>query len=949
MPVIPFCRRFREELIPRNINVLTALLNWLPGDLEGKVGSGMSADEEQNALTRGVLYRFGRAELDERARELRIEGRALALEAKAMEVLLCLLRRPGETLTKDELFDAAWPGRVVTEGTLAKAVMKIRAVLGDDRQTVIRTVHGFGYRLVQPVERLDSDAPALFMPAVGTTVPFRANWRLLESLDNGGRHAVWLAEHVKTRDRRVFKFAQDADALAALKREITLYRLLHDSLGDGAPVVRVHDWNLDEPPYFIESEWLPDGDLVRWSSSEGEADASLPLRLELLAQTADAVAATHALGVVHKDLKPTNVLIRRQSDGTPTACLADFGIGALNDMARIEALGITRLGFTQTRDGSDSSPGTPLYLAPEVLAGQPSTQRSDIYALGVMLYQLTVGDLRRPLAPGWERDIDDELLREDIAATADVDPERRLGDASELARRLRTLDRRRIERDSELALRTQHERQRLKLEQLRLRSRWRAAAMVILSVGLIAASALFLQTRAALTRAEAEAERADRQAAQAEAVSQFLTQDLLAMADPFVSGESELSVRRAMEFARDNIASRFEQQPELEAAVRYRIGRAMRSLGQNDIAEQDMLKAVELSRDSRLRGQVWVSLANQADETDKPAQMLDYGNNALREAAGQLDIQRAARSVLAWHLYKQGQVEQARDALQALLHEIEQDSVSIDSELFFEVIQHLADSYSELGHNDLAEPLLQRIVQRSQDVYGPSHPLTDRRQGQLGRILSRLERHDEAVGLLQQAHGRALELLGAEHSNRQYLLNELATALQNAKRNDEAVPLFADLAELRLRLYGEQHRGTRTAMNNYGLALNVAGRDDESLHWYQRAYEAEVAVLGESHPDTLILASNVGRTLRTLGRLDEAEAMQRRVVDLAEKDLPAGAWQTALYKALLAETLEMRGQHSEALTLAAVALASLESSFGTDHARTRRARAIVDRLSALNR
>src|SRR3546814_16063055 len=94
------------------------------------------------------------------------------------------------------------------------------------------------------------------------------------------------------------------------------------------------------------------------------------------------------------------------------------------DAKRLHALGSTRLGFTQTVAALDTS-GTPLYLAPEVLSGQPSTLQSDIYALGVMLYQAVVGDWNRPLAPGWERTVDDELHREAIAAPVQGAPARR--------------------------------------------------------------------------------------------------------------------------------------------------------------------------------------------------------------------------------------------------------------------------------------------------------------------------------------------------------------------------------------------------------------------------------------------------------------------------------------------------------------------------------------------
>ncbi len=100
-------------------------------------------------------------------------------------------------------------------------------------------------------------------------------------------------------------------------------------------------------------------------------------------------------------------------------------------------------------------------MAPEVLEGRPATTQSDIYSLGVVLYQLVSGDFSRVVAPGWERGVEDELLREDIAACVDGDPERRLGSAGDLARRLRSLDERRAELDQlEARTREEHERAR---------------------------------------------------------------------------------------------------------------------------------------------------------------------------------------------------------------------------------------------------------------------------------------------------------------------------------------------------------------------------------------------------------------------------------------------------------------------------------------------------------
>ena len=128
--------------------------------------------------------------------------------------------------------------------------------------------------------------------------------------------------------------------------------------------------------------------------------------------------------------------------------IADFGSASLFDPSRLHALGITNLGFTQTTSlDTQALTGTLMYLAPEVLAGQSPSASADVYALGVMLYQLAIGDFRKPLAPGWEAEIQDPLLREDIADAACGDPAKRLNSAADLVERLLTLEQRRIKRD----------------------------------------------------------------------------------------------------------------------------------------------------------------------------------------------------------------------------------------------------------------------------------------------------------------------------------------------------------------------------------------------------------------------------------------------------------------------------------------------------------------------
>jgi serine/threonine protein kinase len=159
--------------------------------------------------------------------------------------------------------------------------------------------------------------------------------------------------------------------------------------------------------------------------------------------------------VLHKDLKPANVLLVPGANGGWQIKIADFGSASPFDPSRLHALGITNLGFTQTAAlESESSSGHPagiltgtlLYIAPEVLAGQSPSAAADVHALGVLLYQL-VGDFRKPLAPGWESEIENPLLREDIADAACGDPAKRLSSAAELVDRLLTFEQCRTKRD----------------------------------------------------------------------------------------------------------------------------------------------------------------------------------------------------------------------------------------------------------------------------------------------------------------------------------------------------------------------------------------------------------------------------------------------------------------------------------------------------------------------
>jgi serine/threonine protein kinase/DNA-binding winged helix-turn-helix (wHTH) protein len=453
----------------------------------------------------GRIWSFANCEFDEPRLELRVAGVSVDLELKPLEVLLQLLLHAGEVVPKDKLLDSVWPGLIVVDGSLATAVSKLRKALGDADSSVVLTIPRVGYRLAVPV----SSRPAVDPPAEtnwdfspGGTVPGRETWRLLRALPNPQSREVWLAENPKTHALRVFKFALRSGRLKSLKREVTVSRFLRESLGERPDFGHLLEWNFEKPPYSLESEY-GGPNLAEWAEGQGGlGNIPLPTRLRVLTDVAMAVADAHRAGVVHKDLKPGNILVSPSTNGKWQIKIVDFGSASLADPERLQSLGITNLGLTQTADGQSSSlSGTLLYIPPEVLSGQPSSAAGDVYALGVMLYQTVVGDFRKPLSPGWESGIDDPLLRDDIANAAHGDPSKRLKTASDLAQRLRDLDRRRIELSRLAQEKAGEELIQRRHAEARARLPWILLTAAALAIALTAGFVLFRKSSVAKPRA----------------------------------------------------------------------------------------------------------------------------------------------------------------------------------------------------------------------------------------------------------------------------------------------------------------------------------------------------------------------------------------------------------------------------------------------------------------
>lgn len=360
------------------------------------------------------ILRVGPIELDETHQELTVGGQRRPIEAKPLAVLQALLLHAGTRLGKRDLIEIVWGNADhISEASLTTAISKLRAALGEAGRDLIDVVPGSGYRIAAKVEVSANRGPELALALrTGDPVPGRPQWRLHALLGNPALNDVWLAVHEKTQEWRVFKFADSDARLDTLRREAAISRVLHAALGPREDLIRVLEWNFTDRPCFMES---PYGglSLPGWAAAQGGlAATTLPDRLEMVARIARTLAAAHAAGVLHGDIKPANILVETLPDAPPRLRLADFGAGGLNDPARRAGMSITLDGLADGASGRTS--GTLRYMAPEVLAGGPPTTAADLYALGVLLFQLAVADLDRPLTLGWEADIDDPFLTEDL-------------------------------------------------------------------------------------------------------------------------------------------------------------------------------------------------------------------------------------------------------------------------------------------------------------------------------------------------------------------------------------------------------------------------------------------------------------------------------------------------------------------------------------------------------
>ena len=752
-------------------------------------------------------------------------------------------------------------------------------------------------------------------PATGSTVPQRPHWVLQRRTGRGGAGEVWLARHAKTGDSRVFKFCYEASRLRSLQREITLFRLLKDELGDRDDIARVLDWNFAEAPYFIESEYTAGGDLATWAKVQGGIGAvPMTTRLGLVAQVARALAAAHSVGVLHKDVKPSNILIATEPGGGVRARLADFGVGSLTEHERLEKADITAMGLTEaTLFGSASSlAGTRLYWAPEVLEGKAATPQTDIFALGVTLFQVVVGDLTRALAPGWWREVDDELLREDVADSVDGSPERRFADASRLAERLERLELRRaeLEEQSEVArLRQEAEAKAGAAQQALVQMRRRRNLVSAALFGLLVFSLTIVYQNRRIADEAAAAQRVARS-----------LELLFLSVSPWEGVGRDFTVWELLARGEAQLEAQLQADPRVRARLLTVLGRVHCEHGSYDKSEDLLRRATALQE--RLFPAGHPELAESLAAFGRLHMLRGEVKDAVRYFRQAAELQQRSPEDLVVLLEElaiasefAGRLKEAQD--------YSRRSLELRRRLFPDptakeafTVGHLAWLYRLEGDLGTA----QRLSDESERLHAECEPKIPALTAlslissagidvDFGRLDAARPKIRRAVDIFRSLFGERHLLVGAG-------LNQLADVQRLAGELETAESLHLEALALFESIFRDQdHFHVALSHAGLGRVYQAQGRPDaaekalrKGLGMFSHAFDGEHFRIG-------FIETDLAALLAGQGRLEEAETLSRHAVDMLAGTLRAEHWRLAYARAVLGSVLLQQGHRSEARPL----------------------------------
>jgi len=722
-------------------------------------------------------------------------------------------------------------------------------------------------------------------------------YKLLSVLGEGGMGIVYLAEQQEPIKRRValkvIKPGMDSSrVIARFEAERQALALL-----DHPNIAHVHDAGTTGAgrPYFV-MEYVKGLPITEHCDLH---KLTIEDRLNLFHQVCLAVHHAHQKGIIHRDIKPSNILVSTHDDQAIPKII-DLGV----------AKAISQPLTEQTLYTEDSQLlGTPEYMSPEQadMASEDIDTRSDIYSLGVLLYVLLTGVLPFDSTTFREGGIDRirQVIREANPKTPSTRLTRLGDEAKKVAESRRTevatlakclhkelewipLKAMRKERSeryrsaSELADDIENY---LKGDPLiagplsaayrlkKLVRRNRALVSGAAAVLLVLVAGIIVSTVLAIGQARARAE--------AQAVADFLKNDVLASVDPAESMGREVTVRYVLDAASEKLEGKFEDELLVEASIRQTLGITYLNLGEYEAAEPHLARALEIRQEQlgeedthtltsmnnlaelyRLR-----SRYNEAEALLVKA--LEIGHRVLSEEDLQtLNLMRELGTVYRL----QGRYDKA-EALCVKALEIRRRVQGEEHRRTLSAMYSLAMTYAYQGRYEKAETLQLKALEIRKRVLGEEHPETIGSVYGLVFQYRNQGRYDEAEALCIKMLEINRRLFGEEHPHTLRSMNDLARVYMAQGRYDEAEPLFVKALEGRRRELGEEHLDALVSMNCLAMLYTSQGRYDEAEPLFIKILEIAQRVLGDDHPETLTAMNGLGVLYTKKKQYDQAEPL----------------------------------------------------------------------------
>lgn len=769
-------------------------------------------------------------------------------------------------------------------------------------------------------------------------------YRLRRVLGEGAMGRVWLAFEPAAEREVALKLlrapAVRSDFAERFQREIRLLGALeHPNIARLYAAGSVDGANGAVP--YLAMEYVRGAQLL----SHG-ATLALKPRMALIATIARTIHHAHTRGVIHRDLKPDNILI--DEHGAPR--ILDFGIAHVTDEDAADAM--TRAGEVL---------GTLAYMSPEQLRGgsNDADPRMDVYALGVIAYELIAGE--RPHAGPGEGSLSAAILR------VTREPPRPVGRLVPAARgdletivmyALATDPSQRYASAADFA--TDIERW---LSQQPIAARPPSASYVMalfvrrhkaLAAGfLIAAAALLTATAAstyfALSEASARAQ-AEARLAEREAVSGFLL-EMLTAADPENTLGERISVLDVLDIARAKLDTPDEVPAAVALQLHRTLGTTYAALGRGDLALSQMQHALDLAQSAaaapELRQQLALDFAIALAAAGRDGDSLVHIEALLAEleSGGPMRHQLLvdARVHQAWLLDERGEIAAAEAILHALLNPTPGEP-ALTPEERMHVQSRLALSLHKRGHYDAAIMLAEQAAEAIEARYGPLHPRTITALEVIAVSLRDMARYPEAEAIYRRTLATREAVLGPEHPLTQQTRGGLAGVLAFADQADEAWSLVRRSYSALSAQLGIEAEAVRILGNLYAHVAAMRGDHAEAIRMLRQLVALNDARPGGPTATDLPDYNNLAYNLTQLGRCEEALQVQDSFLPLAQQLLGAEHTHTALFRYNQALCLQETGQPQAAVAVLQSILPTLLANLGADHPRTLKAQ---DRLAGL--